>query len=107
MVASQIPLLQLNGLFEQSYLLRADTDGLFADDPGNALQQRGCGQRAIICPIVQATREQGSRVEVSESGLLALKTRKDVKESEEQVSQITHFQSNAGKYACQGNILWP
>lgn len=56
---------------EFGHLLTADTDGLFADNPGNALQQRGCGQRAIISPVVQAAREQGSRVEVSESSLFA------------------------------------
>lgn len=46
------------------HLLRADTDCLFADNPGNAFQQRGCSQRAIISPVVQLIREQSSRVEV-------------------------------------------
>lgn len=68
-----IPLGLPNGLSDKTYLLRADADWLFADNPGNTLQQRGCGQRAIVCPVVEATREQTGRVEVSESGLLALR----------------------------------
>lgn len=63
-----------------SYLLAADADWLLADNPGDALQQRGRGQGAVIGPVVQASREQGGRVEVSERGLLALRT---VKEAED------------------------
>lgn len=54
------------------YLLGADADWLFADNPGDALQQRGRGQGAVVRPVVQATGEQGGGVEVVEGGLLAL-----------------------------------
>lgn len=56
---------------EFGHLFRADADWRLADDPGDAFQQRGCGQRAVIGPVVQAAREQGCRVEACESGLLA------------------------------------
>lgn len=58
------------------YLVGADADWLFADDPGDALQQRGCGQRALIRPVVQRAGEQGSRVETSKGGLFPLNTSK-------------------------------
>ncbi len=59
-------MLSFNELCEQPYLPRADTDWLFADNPGDTLQQRGRGQRAIVRPVVKATREQCSGVEVGD-----------------------------------------
>lgn len=56
------------------YLAGADADRLLADDPGDALQQRGRGQRAQVRPVVQRAREQGGGVEPGEGGLLALET---------------------------------
>ena len=64
----------MNGLSEQTYLRSADTDWLLADNPGYALQQGGCGQRAIVCPVVEAPREQSGGVEVDKSSLPALRT---------------------------------
>lgn len=61
-------------------LLRADTDWLLADDPGDALQQRGRGQRAQVRPVVQGAWEQGSRVETAKGGLFALKASKQRQE---------------------------
>lgn len=58
------------------YLLGAEPDWLFADDPGDALQQRGRGQRAQVRPVVQRAREQGSGVETGKGGLFALKASK-------------------------------
>ena len=55
------------------YLGRADGDGLLADDPGDALQQRGCGQGAVVGPVVKATGQKGCRVEAGEGGLVALR----------------------------------
>lgn len=62
------------------YLLGADADWLFADDPGDALQQRGRGQRALVRPVVQRAREQGGRVETGKGGLFALMTSKETQE---------------------------
>lgn len=56
------------------YLFGADADWLFADNPGDALQQRGRGQRALIRPVVQRAWEQGSGVETSKGGLFPLNT---------------------------------
>lgn len=53
-------------------MCRADTDWLLEDDPGDTLQQGGRGQRAIIGPIIQTTRKESLRVEVSKSRLLSL-----------------------------------
>ena len=62
-------------LSEQPYLAGAHADWLFAHNPGDTLQQRGSGQRAIICPVVETSREQGSGVEISKGSLFALKIR--------------------------------
>lgn len=62
------------------YLSGADADWLFADDPGDALQQRGRGQRALIRPVVQRAREQGSGVETRKGGLFPLNTSKEQQE---------------------------
>ena len=55
-----------------THLYGADTDWLLEDDPADALQQRGRGQRAVIGPEVQRTRQEGLWVEVSKDGLLPL-----------------------------------
>lgn len=53
-------------------MCRADTDWLLEDDPGDTLQQWGCGQGAVVGPIIQRTREKSLCVKLSKSGLLPL-----------------------------------
>ena len=55
------------------YLGRADTDWLLEDNPGDTLQQRGCGQGAIVRPVVQGARQDGFGVKVCKRGLLSLR----------------------------------
>lgn len=55
-----------------THLLAAHADGLPEHDPGDALQQRRCGQRAGVGPVVQAPGEEPARVEASEGGALTL-----------------------------------
>ena len=57
----------------RKYLGRADTDWLLEDNPSDALQQRGCGQGAIIRPVVQEARQDGFGVKVCNCGLLSLR----------------------------------
>lgn len=56
------------------YLSRADTDWLPQHDPGDALQQRRCGERAIIGPVIQRVGQESLGVEVGEVGLPPLRT---------------------------------
>lgn len=78
-------------LNHSEYLLGADADRLFADDPGDALQQRGRGQRALVRPVVQRAREQGSRVEAGKAGLLALMTSKKTQEMRKRKQTLQFF----------------
>lgn len=54
------------------YLCRADTYWLLEDDPGDTLQKGGCGQRAVIGPIIQRARKKRLCIKVSKGGLLSL-----------------------------------
>lgn len=67
-------------LWFQTYLSGAHADRLFAHNPGDALQQRWCGQRTIVGPVVQGSREQGSGVEIGKRGLLSLRAKEKRKE---------------------------
>ena len=54
------------------YLGRADADRLTKNDPGDTLQKWGCGQRAIIRPVIQGRWQQDFGVKACECCLLAL-----------------------------------
>lgn len=54
------------------YLSRADTDGLLADDPSDALQQGRRGQGAIVRPVVQGPWQECGGVKVRKGILSGL-----------------------------------
>lgn len=54
------------------YLCGADADWLLENDPGDTLQQGRCGQRALISPVIQRTREKCFWVKIRKGSLLSL-----------------------------------
>lgn len=57
---------------QQTDLLAANADGLPEHNPGHAFQKRRGGEGAWVGPVVQAFREEATRIKVSEVCALAL-----------------------------------
>lgn len=82
------------------YLCRADTDWLLEDDPGDTLQQGGCGQRAFIGPIIQGTRKKSLRVKVRKGGLLSLEGQKRSQERQTKSNSFSLLEKKERKKVC-------
>lgn len=55
-----------------NYLYRADTNWLLEHDPGDTLQQGGCGQGAVIGPVIQRAWQESLGIKVGKSSLCSL-----------------------------------